>query len=277
VIWCKGNDGVSITNCTIFEWSGDALDIVNCDNTLVDNNLFYNVMTNPASSHHYDNIQIWYSDGSCNNLTITNNVFDVGDMRYAQNFITSHVGAGSHTNLVYENNIHYTAHTNAVRVVGWNGATVRFNTIIRKASNPNWPENPPGPNSPKIHVSDSSNVTVEQNVFPIAVDDESGSTVSNNLLLLDSDYATEFDNGTTSYVAGLSNWVALAGEEIDSASPVVGAPRTRVGGDGGAGAGSGGEVVDPPDPPTDPKPERPEMIGGTSNTLFGGSGLPLMG
>ncbi|NOE35820.1 right-handed parallel beta-helix repeat-containing protein [Ruegeria sp. HKCCD7318] len=187
----KGSDNVDIVNTEFYNWwnaltvntstnvdivgnnihsiRSDGIKLGSSDSVLIEQNYIHDFKGDDSLSDHRDMIQIQRSSGTgVNDLTIRDNVFDMGAGDWTQTIWAGHDRADAtdptnwHTNLVIENNVIYNAHTHGISINLTDGLTIQNNTLLAVDRAQTG-----GITIPKILVSSNSkNVAIEQNVAP---------------------------------------------------------------------------------------------------------------
>ena len=218
---------VNLTGNNIHTIRSDGLTIGRSHNVLLENNYIHDFGGAAGSGDHRDMIQIMRSsqDGS-SNITIRNNVFDIGSGDYTQTIFagTDKANAGDptdwHRDIVIEGNLIYNAHTHGISLSLTDGLTITNNTLIAVPR-----EKTGGITIPKIIVSsDSKNVTIEQNITHNAVGYEGQSdwSVKNNAYIQNSDpsdpgyYDTQFIYYATTQKDGYNQFGIKDGSTADN-------------------------------------------------------------
>ncbi|NOE20727.1 hypothetical protein GS634_21565 [Ruegeria atlantica] len=155
-------DGIKITDSDVHSIRSDGLVFDNVDDILVQNNYIHNFGGADGVGDHRDMIQIQRANNSGSaNITIRDNIFDVGAGDFAQTIWAGGDGKNigdpevRHRNVLIENNMIYNGHVHGISIYGSDNISVRKNSLI----------NVPGGHSvPVINISpDSTSVVIEQN------------------------------------------------------------------------------------------------------------------
>ena len=140
--WWKGvittnSDGIDITGNNIHSIRSDGLVFDNVDNILVEKNYIHDFGGAVGGLDHRDMIQVQRANGSgSDNITIRDNVFDMGSGDYTQTIWMGGDGKNIndpnviHHNVVIENNVIYNAHFHGVSIYGVDGLNLTKNTIL---------------------------------------------------------------------------------------------------------------------------------------------------
>jgi hypothetical protein len=133
----------TLLNSELTDNSGDALDLVSCDNALVRGNHFHGNAYpaygwhNIATAAHVDCIQLQRNLGGCNGVQILENVFDYETGTWGQCIWAGDDGAdvspGSqfrHSSVTIRDNIFYNGHTYGYGLSSVDGLTIDHNTML---------------------------------------------------------------------------------------------------------------------------------------------------
>ncbi|WP_200818620.1 right-handed parallel beta-helix repeat-containing protein, partial [Ruegeria meonggei] len=224
--WWKGfiaakSDGISVTGSDIHTIRSDGLVFDGVDNILVEDNYIHDFGGAAGSGDHRDMIQIQRAYGSgSDNITIRNNVFDMGNGDYAQTIWMGGDGKNFsdpnviHHNVLIEGNMIYNGHVNGIAIHAVDGLTISKNTILHVDEKTLTG----GVEIPAINVLSGKNVTIEQNITSqiIGYNGQSGWTVNNNVLLQPGEYDQAFDYFATAQANGYNQYGIKAGSLADT-------------------------------------------------------------
>ncbi|UWQ16053.1 right-handed parallel beta-helix repeat-containing protein (plasmid) [Aliiroseovarius sp. M344] len=183
-----GSENVNLIGNDIHTIRSDGIVIGRSTNVLVENNYIHDFGGAAGSGDHRDMIQIMRAQGEgAHNVTIRDNIFDVGEGDYTQTIFAGSDKANAsdpthwHTNLVIEGNLIYNNHTHGISVAMTDGLTITDNTLVAIPRDKTG-----GVTIPKIHVSsDSRDVTIEGNAAAGVSGNNASSdwNVANNLII----------------------------------------------------------------------------------------------
>ncbi len=168
--WWKALTGDSNSNLTVrgsefYDVRSDGMAFGVIDGLVIVANRLHNFRGIPGRDHR-DMIQILRSSNQrSTNIEIRDNVFDMGAGDYSQTIWMGGDGKKlsdpmlRHQNVLIENNIIYNAHTHGISVHGIDGLSIRKNSLIRVHR-----EEKGKVTIPRINVSGSTSVVIEQNV-----------------------------------------------------------------------------------------------------------------
>ena len=224
--WWKGliaanSDTVSVTQSDIHTIRSDGLVFDNVDNILVEQNYIHDFGGAAGSGDHRDMIQIQRAYGSgSDNITIRDNVFDMGNGDYAQTIWMGGDGKDfsdpnvTHHNVVIEGNLIYNGHVNGIAVHGVDGLVISKNTVLHVDEKTLTG----GVEIPAINVLAGDNVTIEQNITSqiIGHHGQSDWTVKDNVLLQPGEYDQAFDYLATAQSDGYNQYGTKAGSLADT-------------------------------------------------------------
>ncbi|HVH03087.1 MAG TPA: right-handed parallel beta-helix repeat-containing protein, partial [Amaricoccus sp.] len=182
-------DNLRLLNNDVHSMDLDGLRLAQVTNTLIQGNRLHD-MDGTTDGDHRDMIQFWTTETSAPsaNVTIRDNVLDVGDGRSIQslfifNEAVSRYGAGAemfYRNLLIENNRIEGTHPHGITVGETSGLTIRGNTVVKDPTNPYFM---PG-FEPKINVDpDSVGVTIAGNITHGITGTQPGWTVTGNQIV----------------------------------------------------------------------------------------------
>jgi hypothetical protein len=242
--WHRGiklyqSEDITIINSEIYDISGDGLKISDTQGILIEGNYIHDFNADPASATHRDMIQVFTmgNDSPVTDLTIRNNVFDVGDGAWTQTIFmrNEEVDQGRageemyYQNIVIENNVIYNSHTHGITVGETNGLVIRDNTVLFVETNQDLEVNTDrksGVLTPKISVAeDSTSVTIEGNVIEaIRTDVQDGWNVNGNIYVQHTDpnasgyYGDVFISYAIGTEDGYNQYGVVKGSIIDQAN-----------------------------------------------------------
>ncbi len=229
--WWKGpsvgaSDGIVVSGNDVHSVRSDGMSFGGNQNLLIENNYFHDFEASHVSGDHRDMIQFSKGLGPSHNVTIRDNVFDMGTGTHAQ---TIFMGNGKtdpddpamfYTNITIENNVIYNAHTHGITVSGAKDLTISDNTILAVDRGVTG-----GIAIPKINVSATSqNVTIDGNVVSGVAGHygQSDWSVTNNVYVQNTDpnAANYYDNlfvyHATAAQDGYNQYGVIPGSIIDT-------------------------------------------------------------
>lgn len=182
-------DNLRLLNNDVHSMDLDGLRLAQVTNTLIQGNRLHD-MDGDTDGGHRDMIQFWTTETSAPsaNVTIRDNVLDVGDGRSIQslfiyNEAVSQYGAGPgmfYRNLLIENNRIEGTHPHGITVGETNGLTIRGNTVVKDPTNPYFMQG----HEPKINVDpDSVGVTITGNITHGITGTQPGWNVTGNQIV----------------------------------------------------------------------------------------------
>ncbi|WP_425082416.1 right-handed parallel beta-helix repeat-containing protein [Ruegeria arenilitoris] len=224
--WWKGliaakSDTVSVTQSDIHTIRSDGLVFDGVDNILVEQNYIHDFGGAAGSGDHRDMIQIQRAYGSgSDNITIRDNVFDMGNGDYAQTIWMGGDGKSFsdpnviHHNVLIEGNMIYNGHVNGIAIHAVDGLVISKNTILHVDEKTLTG----GVEIPAINVLSGKNVTIEQNITSqiIGYNGQSGWTINDNVLLQPGEYDQAFDYFATAQSDGYNQYGVKAGSLADT-------------------------------------------------------------
>lgn len=222
-----GSEDVNLIGNNVHTIRSDGINIGRSTNVLIEENYIHDFGGAAGSGDHRDMIQIMRAQGEgSHNITIKDNIFDVGEGDYTQTiFAGSDKATASnpthwHTNLVVEGNLIYNNHTHGISVAMTDGLTITDNTLVAIPR-----DKTSGVTIPKIHISsESRDVTVEGNATAAITGDNGQSDwdVSNNLIIQNTNpngsgyYADVFVFHATSAEDGYNQYGVKPGGLLDT-------------------------------------------------------------
>ena len=205
----------------------DGMKLGNLQKVLVENNYIHDFNGDASLKDHRDMIQIQRSSGiGVQDLTIRNNVFDMGSGDWTQTIWAGHDRADPndptnwHQNVLIENNLIYNAHTHGISVNLTDGLTITNNTLIAVDRAQTG-----GITIPKISVSSGSkDVVIEQNVTTAVVGENGQAdwSVQNNAIIQNTNpsapgyYDSLFTYYATTQADGYNQYGVISGSTIDT-------------------------------------------------------------
>lgn len=277
-----GSENINLIGNDIHTIRSDGIVLGRSTNVLVENNYIHDFGGAAGSGDHRDMIQIMRAQGEgAHNITIRDNIFDVGEGDYAQTIFAGSDKANAsdpthwHTNLVIEGNMIYNNHTHGITVAMTDGLDILNNTLIAIPRDKTG-----GVTIPKIHVSSNSrDVTIEGNAAAGISGDKGQSdwNVVNNLIIQNTSpnqpgyyddlfvyHATTAEDGYNQFsvkVGSLLDQIGL-GSELESIFPVdykawaTGSSSVPDDSNNGSNGSNGSNNQE--EPTTDPEPTKPE-------------------
>lgn len=230
--WWKA---ISVTSCEDVNLIGndihtirsDGINVGRSDGVLIEDNYIHDFGGAAGSGDHRDMIQVMRaSEEGSSNITIRDNVFDVGEGDYTQTiFFGSDKADASnpddwHYNVVIEGNMIYNNHTNGIVLSMVDGLEITNNTLIAVPR-----EIEGGITIPKIlSSSENKNVTIEGNVTSdvAGYEGQSDWNVGDNVLIqnespmLPGYYGNLFTVYATSAEDGYNQYGVISGSAIDN-------------------------------------------------------------
>ena len=197
-----GTRNITFRDNEIRYFSADAIQMVSVEDILIDGNFIHEPRRDPTSGVHVDMIQIFNSGKTfqTNNVTIRDNIFDVGpDGEISQYIFMGNEavrldGAGEemyYKDITIENNIIYGVHSAGISIGEADGLTIRNNTVLHVDGGPDGLAYYPVIKT-KYH---SIAVTIENNVaYQVTdnVNNRSDWTLNNNFTIDPSEYSDHF-------------------------------------------------------------------------------------
>ena len=220
--WWKGaialnSDGVSFTGNDVHSIRSDGLVFDNVDNILVENNYIHDFGGAAGAGDHRDMIQVQRANGSgSDNITIRNNVFDMGNGDYTQTIWFGGDGKDLsdpnviHHNVLIEGNVIYNGHLHGISVYGADGITITKNSVLHVDEKTQTG----GIEIPLIFVSNgSSNVAITQNITSqiLGHNGQAGWTVADNVLIKPTEYDQHFTYQATAQTDGYNQYIVKPG------------------------------------------------------------------
>ncbi|WP_170553976.1 right-handed parallel beta-helix repeat-containing protein, partial [Ruegeria atlantica] len=223
--WLKGMNIGSSSNVTV---SGNDIHSIRSDGmyldgnqgVVVEGNYIHDFERSLNSGDHGDFIQFSKLLGPSSNITIRDNVIDMGSGDWAQSIFmgSGHSNPGDpamfYTNVLIENNTIYNAHTHGISVAGAKDLTIANNTVLAVPGALTG-----GVSVPKIFVSGGSqDVTIKQNVVS-AISGPSGQSdwnVADNVLVKPQNYDSVFNYHATGAQDGYNQFGVKPGSTIDT-------------------------------------------------------------
>ncbi|NOE20728.1 hypothetical protein GS634_21570, partial [Ruegeria atlantica] len=227
--WWKGaialnSDGVSFTGNDVHSIRSDGLVFDNVDNILVENNYIHDFGGAAGAGDHRDMIQVQRANGSgSDNITIRNNVFDMGNGDYTQTIWFGGDGKDLsdpnviHHNVLIEGNVIYNGHLHGISVYGADGITITKNSVLHVDEKTQTG----GIEIPLIFVSNgSSNVAITQNITSqiLGHSGQPDWNVGNNVLIKPTEYDQHFTYQATAQTDGYNQYVVIPGSPADLAN-----------------------------------------------------------
>ncbi|WP_209835504.1 right-handed parallel beta-helix repeat-containing protein [Ruegeria sp. HKCCE3926] len=216
------SNGVSVTGSDIHTIRSDGLVFDNVDNILVENNYIHDFGGAAGSGDHRDMIQIQRANGSgSDNITIRNNVFDMGNGDFTQTIWAGGDGKDIndpnviHHNVLIEGNTIYNGHFHGISLYGVDGLTITQNSVLHVDEKTLTG----GIEIPVINVSSgSTNVTIDQNITSqiVGYNGQSDWNVSNNALIQPGEYDQNFTYQATAQGNGYNQYVVIPGSLADT-------------------------------------------------------------
>ncbi|WP_171230465.1 right-handed parallel beta-helix repeat-containing protein [Ruegeria sp. HKCCA4008] len=216
------SNGVSVTGSDIHTIRSDGLVFDNVDNILVENNYIHDFGGAAGSGDHRDMIQIQRANGSgSDNITIRNNVFDMGNGDFTQTIWAGGDGKDIndpnviHHNVLIEGNTIYNGHFHGISLYGVDGLTISKNSVLHVDEKTLTG----GIEIPVINVSSGSkNVTITQNITSLIVghNGQADWNVSNNALVQPGEYDQNFTYQATAQGNGYNQYVVIPGSLADT-------------------------------------------------------------
>ncbi len=225
--WWKGfitynSDGINVIGNDIHSIRSDGLVFDNVDNILIENNYIHDFGGAAGSGDHRDMIQIQRAYGSgSDNITIRDNVFDMGQGDYTQTIWMGGDGKNisdpnvMHHNVLIEGNVIYNGHFHGVSIYGVDGLTVTENTILHVDA----AQLTGGVEIPVINISSGSkNVTIDYNVASqiLGYNGQSDWNVSNNATIQPNQYSQMFTYLATAQTDGYNQYGVKPGSLVDT-------------------------------------------------------------
>ncbi|WP_226689832.1 right-handed parallel beta-helix repeat-containing protein [Ruegeria arenilitoris] len=223
--WLKGMNIGSSSNVTV---SGNDIHSIRSDGmyldgnqgVVVEGNYIHDFERSLNSGDHGDFIQFSKLLGPSSNITIRDNVIDMGSGDWAQSIFmgSGHSDPGDpamfYTNVLIENNTIYNAHTHGISVAGAKDLTIANNTVLAVPGALTG-----GVSVPKIFVSGGSqDVTIKQNVVS-AISGPSGQpdwNVTDNALVQTHQYDNVFTYYATGAQDGYNQYGVIPGSIVDN-------------------------------------------------------------
>ena len=269
------SDNVNLIGNNIHSIRSDGVNLGRVQNVLVENNYIHD-FGGLGGKDHRDMIQIQRSSGDgSSDVTIRNNIMDIGSGDYTQGIWAGGDKANAsdltnwHKNITVQGNVMYNAHTNGIAIHMTDGLTISENTLLAVPRAKTG-----GITVPKINVSSNSkNVVIEKNVTSTVVGDNGQSdwTVQKNAIVQNTDpnapgfYGKAFIQHATTQADGYNHFEVAVGSAADqmnagsnfskqapfSYDAWVGATTSSIpahgtsGGAGNAGSGNAGGSVTP--------------------------------
>ncbi len=229
--WWKALTGDSIVDLKIrgseftdIRSDGLALGVV--DGLLIEANRMHNFRGVKGNKDHRDMIQILRSSNRrSTDITISNNIFDMGAGDYAQTIWMGGDGKDlgdpmlRHQNVLIENNVIYNAHTHGISLHAIDNLSIRKNSVIRVHRNEKGKVT-----IPRISVSPgSTSVVIEQNAVAgiRGYKNQADWAVLNNAIIQDQSpgqpgyYDREFIYYATGPANGYNEYGVRPGSRID--------------------------------------------------------------
>lgn len=211
--WWKGimtinSKDIRVIDSHIHSIRSDGLVFDNVDDIWVARNYIHDFGNKSGSQDHRDMIQIQRANKSgSNNITIRDNVFDMGSGGFTQTIWAGGDGQDlgnrqmRHQNILIENNIIYNGHIHGISIHGSDNISVRKNTLIHV---------PGGHSVPTINISsDSTSVVIEQNATApiIGYEGQRDWVILNNAIIQDQSPSQGgyYDNEFIYYAIGQQN------------------------------------------------------------------------
>lgn len=163
-----GSENVVIRGSDFHDIRSDGINITSSDGVLIEDNYIHDFRANAATGDHADMIQV-YSGSSAqipSNITVRNNVLNIGDGDSTQSIWITHNSTAQAThgddvafeNITVTDNVIINGRIQGIVVGNTNGATVTNNTVIAPAGT-TMPE-------PRIGIdSGSTDVVFENNIM----------------------------------------------------------------------------------------------------------------
>lgn len=220
--WWKGviatnSDGVDVVSTNIHSIRSDGLVFDNVDNILVDKNYFHDFGAKAGANDHRDMIQVQRANGSgSDNITIRNNIFDMGNGDHTQTIWMGGDGKNTsdpnvmHHNVLIQGNTIYNGHFHGISIDGADGLTITQNSVLHL----DVTSLTGGIEIPVINVtSGSKNVTIDYNIASQVrgYTGQSDWNVSNNALIQPGEYDQNFTYQATAQADGYTQYVVKPG------------------------------------------------------------------
>ncbi len=205
--------GISIANATgtvisgssFTKMTGDGLRLSGVQDTLIENNSFYDFYGSNSTWNHDDMIQIWsasYNTQTTSDLTITGNYFNSGSGETTQTiFIKNEMydeTGEAYENITIENNLIYNGHPHGVTIYDTENVSVTNNTLLYNPgsgySSDDAYSAPPQinlfnvsggtvtNNIGNVYQSESEDLEIDENIQPVYLDENSENYIGNNIV-----------------------------------------------------------------------------------------------